>query len=334
MQLNPFADSAIVAIDQEIKSIISSEIGTTSPILYEVIRDHFGWNSSVQSNGKKMRPLVCIFTAQANWMDWKKALPAAAAIEIIHNYSLIHDDIEDLDKTRHKRPTAWVKFGVPQAINAGDALLAAGISAVFRLGKDFAEVQKTLVARKITEAVVTLTRGQSLDLEYSSKSSISIEDYEKMVAEKTAALIETAISIGAILAGFSQPEIIRLESYGHAVGMAFQIQDDFLGIWGASEKTGKSSSNDLLSHKQSLPVVIGIKQKKKFEKLWSKKQISQKTLKEAIQFLEDDGVKEIVVDLEKAWWQKASLAMNPMLNKYPRLALLVEYIESIKNRDR
>lgn len=333
MQVDTFANSAVSAIDREIQSIVSNEIGTSSQVLYEIIQDHFGWNRNNQSNGKKLRPLICLLAAQSKGADWRSALPAAAAIEMIHNYSLIHDDIEDQDRIRHNRPTAWVRFGVPQAINAGDALLAAGINATMRLGKSFSDYQKVLVARKITTAVVRLTKGQSRDLSYASKPLISLEEYEEMIADKTSALIESAISIGATLAGFSSPEIKRFESYGHAVGMAFQIQDDFLGIWGDPGKTGKSASNDLLSAKKSLPVVIGLNLNKEFSRFWATKSISQQTLKEAISLLDEDGVKEIVNKMQTSWWEKALGELKSINGKFPQVSQLVDFVDMLKKRE-
>lgn len=333
MMSNRFLVSAPDAIEQEIKSIVFEDIGKSSPILFEVIQDHFGWNTTVPTSGKKMRPMLCLLAAQAGGLNWKKALPAAAAIEIIHNYSLIHDDIEDQDKIRHNRPTAWVKFGVPQAINAGDALLAAGINSVFRLENDFSEGQKELVLRKLIQAVIILTKGQSLDLENSFHQIISTSDYELMISEKTAALIKTSVSIGAILAGFSSEKIGRLEAYGNAVGMAFQIQDDWLGIWGDSKKTGKSTANDLLAHKMSLPVIMGLNEGQTFNKFWLKNTISSTNVNKAVDLLEKDGIKELAGQAEKNWWQSASNAIEPLLKNYPQLLLLVEYSESLRNRD-
>jgi geranylgeranyl diphosphate synthase type I len=185
-----------------------------------------------------------------------QALPASAAIELLHNFSLIHDDIEDGDETRRHRPTLWKVWGVPQAVNVGDGMFALAYTAMQRLTQRGATAETTLKALDLfTQTCLALTEGQHLDMNFERRLDVTVAEYIRMIQGKTAALVGASIAIGALIGGAPPEQIAALQRFGQSIGLAFQIQDDILGIWGDPEVTGKAVGNDLLRRKQSLPIL-------------------------------------------------------------------------------
>ena len=183
-------------------------------------------------------------------------MPAAAAIELIHNFTLIHDDIEDASHSRHGRDTVWRVWGEAQAINAGDGMFALARLALQRLRKAGVAAPLVLeVARLVDEACLALCEGQHLDLEFEGRLDVSPDDYLAMISGKTAALMAASTAVGALLGGASQNVLGALQEFGRRLGLAFQIQDDVLGIWGDPAQTGKPAGDDIVARKKSFPVV-------------------------------------------------------------------------------
>jgi geranylgeranyl diphosphate synthase type I len=222
---------------------------------------------------------------------WKDSLPAAAAVELVHNFSLIHDDIEDNSPLRRGRPTVWKKWGVPQAINTGDAMLT--LAHLTLLGLESTCSMKTAYqASVILQATcLELTQGQHLDMAFESQNSPSIEAYWLMVSGKTAALLAACTELGALVAGCPPEEQQAFHEFGHTLGLAFQAQDDFLGVWGDEELTGKSNESDLATGKKTLPILYGLHQKGKFFERWSQKPIRPEDVPALAQLLEEEGAK-------------------------------------------
>lgn len=238
---------------------------------YQRIAYHFGWAEPTGApSGKRVRPLLCVLCCQASGGDWHTALPAASGLELIHNFSLIHDDIEDHSDTRRGRPTLWRAWNLPQALNAGDALLILSHLTSQRLVSAGVSPRLALsVQQTIDEGCLRVTLGQHLDLEFETHEDVSEEDYLEMIQGKTASLIGAACAAGAMVGGATDERLDHFHKFGHHMGMAFQILDDILGIWGAPEVTGKPAGDDLLSHKKSLPVVYGLAHCDSFLTLWS-----------------------------------------------------------------
>jgi geranylgeranyl diphosphate synthase type I len=184
------------------------------------------------------------------------ALPAAAAIELLHNFSLIHDDVEDADEARRHRPTVWKLWGVPQAINVGDGMFALAFAAIQRLTGRGVDAKTTLAALdQLTQTCLALTEGQHLDIGFETRPVVSVDEYIRMIQGKTAALIGASVAIGALIGRASAQQQTDLLQFGQAMGLTFQIKDDILGIWGDPSVTGKAVGNDLLRRKKSLPAV-------------------------------------------------------------------------------
>jgi len=229
-----------------------------------MIRYHLGWADAqfqpTQVNaGKRLRPLLLLLACEAQGGAWQAALPAAAAIELLHNFTLIHDDIEDHDEMRRGRPTLWALWGEAQAINAGDALFAIAYRAILNLDAATLPVARILQAtRTFTEGTLKITEGQCRDIAFETQPQVSEAAYLAMIGGKTATLIGMACELGGLLAGADTARVDALRGFGVALGMAFQMQDDGLGLWGDPAQTGKPVGADLRRRKKTLPILHGM----------------------------------------------------------------------------
>lgn len=245
----------------DIEQTIKDALAVAPPFLRGVVSYHFGWvdqnfQPATYDSGKRLRPTLCLLVFDALTGDHRAALPAAAAIEMIHNFTLLHDDIEDGDLERRGRPTAWTIWGKPLAINAGDFLYTLAFQCLSQLRSSRFEPQKIFaVQRLIQQACLDLTIGQDLDLRFEQLRDVTVDMYLDMIYKKTGALLEAAVRAGAML-GTSDEEVINhYGQFAQNIGIAFQVRDDILGIWGDSAKTGKSADNDLRRKKKTLPVL-------------------------------------------------------------------------------
>ena len=229
--------------------------------LYEMVRYHLALDGSGASGGKRLRPLLGLLAFASITGDHRRALPGAAAVELGHNFSLVHDDIEDGDRERRHRPTLWTVHGVPQAINTGDTLFSLSRIALHRLTDlGFSDAKVLRLMRLYDETCLALCEGQYLDIATSqSDEPMSVEAYFDMIGRKTAALIAASIEAGALLATDDEAVISRYRAFGWALGIAFQINDDLLGIWGKEQATGKAPS-DVMHKKKTLPVIYAMEQ--------------------------------------------------------------------------
>ena len=221
-----------------------------------MMRYHLGLDGTGAPAGKRIRPLLGLLAYASIAGDYRAALPGAAAVELGHNFSLVHDDIEDGDLERRHRPTLWSLHGVPQAINVGDMLFSLSRMALHRLTQlGFSDAKVLRLMRLYDETCVALCEGQYIDIATSESDRLmSVELYFDMIGRKTAALIAASIEAGALLATDDDEVIARYRAFGWALGLAFQLNDDLLGIWGAEQSTGKEPS-DIARHKKTLPVI-------------------------------------------------------------------------------
>ncbi len=227
---------------------------------YDLMRYHLGWQDGEESlRGKLIRPLLCLCTCEAVGGDVEAALPLAAAIELLHNFSLIHDDIEDQSPRRHGRDALWQAFGVPLAVNAGDGMFALAHVALHRLLDTGMDAQRfAAVSRLLDAACLRLCEGQYLDLALEKRLDPSVDDYFAMATGKTAALIAASAACGALV-GEAPPAVVSaFEQLGEKLGLAFQVRDDVLGIWGETAATGKPAGDDIRARKKSFPIVYAL----------------------------------------------------------------------------
>jgi len=204
--------------------------------------------------GKALRPALTLLSARAANAAPEQGVPAAVAVELVHNFSLLHDDIMDRDTERRHRPTAWTVYGIGAAILAGDAMLALAQDILL----EDAAPQGVWAARALSAAVQRLIAGQGADLAFERRDDVSLPECLTMAGDKTAALMACACSIGSIHVGASPQLAMGLAAFGAHAGLAFQLTDDLLGIWGAPEVTGKPVRSDLRARKKSLPVVAAL----------------------------------------------------------------------------
>jgi geranylgeranyl diphosphate synthase type I len=220
---------------------------------------HFGWwdeqgRPTDEDAGKLLRPTLALLSARAVGAAADAALPAAVAIELVHDFSLLHDDVMDGDTVRRHRPTAWHVFGVGAAILVGDALLTLAFDVLAASGHPAARESM----RSLSTAVQELLDGQSADVSFERRTDVGLDECVRMADGKTAALLGRACALGAIFGGGSAEQVAGLTRFGTRLGLAFQLVDDLLGIWGNPEVTGKPVHSDLRSRKKSLPVVAAL----------------------------------------------------------------------------
>jgi geranylgeranyl diphosphate synthase type I len=224
-----------------------------------MVRYHLGLDGADGASGKRMRPLLGLLAYASITGSYEPALPGAAAVELGHNFSLVHDDIEDGDVERRHRATLWAKHGIPQAINTGDMLFSLSRVALHRLTDlGFSDAKVLRLMRLYDTTCVALCEGQYIDIWTTEHDeAMSVELYFDMIGRKTAALISASIEAGALLATDDEAVIARYRNFGWDLGLAFQLNDDLLGIWGQEQATGKKPT-DLARHKKTLPVLYAL----------------------------------------------------------------------------
>jgi geranylgeranyl diphosphate synthase type I len=249
-------DRYLAAIDEEIRRDVDTADRALRPF-YDMMRYHLGLDGEEADGGKRIRPLLCLLVHEGLGGDFRRAVPAAAALELLHSFTLIHDDIEDQDTTRRHRPTVWSVWGIPHAINAGDGMYALSRLAIRRLAElGVPEDRALAVVAALDRACVLVTEGQFLDISFEARADVTRERYEAMVERKTAALFRAAAEVPALLAGAPASVVDALRTFGERFGAAFQAWDDINGVWGAAAETGKDETSDLAKRKMTLPLVI------------------------------------------------------------------------------
>jgi geranylgeranyl diphosphate synthase type I len=222
---------------------------------------HRGWceadgtpTLSTAGGGKSVRPALTLLSAMAVGGSPESAVPAAVAVELVHDFTLLHDDVIDGDDLRRHRPAAWSVFGTPAAVLTGDALLVAAMRALTE-----AQPQRMAVAvKELVDALMELVEGQSRDVAYEKALEVSVAQYLAMAEGKTGSLMGCAGALGGVLAGADEVRVRGLREFGRRLGVAFQCADDVLGIWGRPARSGKPVGGDLAARKKSLPVVTAL----------------------------------------------------------------------------
>ena len=277
----PYALQMLPAVEDELRLVIAQvrqsavpdELSESSPDLWSLLHHmliyHMGWtDENPDASGKRIRPMLLLLVAAAGGENWHKAVPAAAAVELLHNFSLIHDDIEDNSPLRRGRATVWKNWGVAQAINTGDVMFTLTHLAMLRLHATCGPEITLEATQLLLETCLALTQGQFLDLSYENERSLPLEAYWPMVKGKTASLLAACTELGALIARLNPQTRAAYQQFGLHLGLAFQIQDDLLGIWGDAALTGKSAASDLLTGKKSLPVLFGLSLDGPFARRW------------------------------------------------------------------
>ena len=292
MALNDLSQQILPAVEHELRRQVAKVDSSATHALYEMLSYHMGWTgegAGPKATGKRIRPLLMLLTVPSTGGEWLRAISPAAAIELVHNFSLVHDDIEDNSPTRRGRVTAWKQFGIAQAINAGDALFSVANQAMLDASSQYPAEVVLRAAGALHDACIALTRGQFLDMSYQRQSNLTVEQYWSMVNGKTAALLSACTKIGAIFGACDEKTVREYASFGGNLGLAFQVQDDILGIWGDEQQTGKSAASDLVEGKNSLPVLHGLAHNHEFSARWAQRPITMDDTPRLAQLLKDAG---------------------------------------------
>ena len=249
---------ALAQIRDVVEPAMRCAVDTLDPAARALASYHLGWvdadGQPTTGGGKAVRPAFALLSAQAVRAPTSVAVPGAVAVELVHNFSLLHDDLMDGDVTRRHRATVWALHGPPAAILAGDALLALANQVLLDVGTTSAIRAASLLGRTTQE----LIRGQFEDVAFERRHDVTVDHFLAMVDGKTASLLSCAASIGAVLADASLDSVSALATYGSELGIAFQLVDDLLGIWGDPAVTGKAVGSDLRARKKSLPVTYSL----------------------------------------------------------------------------
>ncbi|MGH9056810.1 MAG: polyprenyl synthetase family protein [Acidimicrobiales bacterium] len=242
-----------------IEPAMAEAIERLAPEIRRLAAYHMGWTDAggqpVRSpGGKGIRPTLAMLSAEAAWADPEVGVPGGIAVELVHNFSLIHDDIIDTDTERHHRPTVWSVYGIGPAIVLGDALQILAHQVLMERSPTHGAAASAALA----DATAAMIAGQADDIAFETRRDVTVEQCTAMSAAKTGALLGSAASIGAILAGAQPATIGALRDYGRHLGLAFQAVDDLLGIWGDPDRTGKPAGSDLRQRKKSMPIVSAL----------------------------------------------------------------------------
>lgn len=296
-------------IDAIIEPIMAEAVAAldgNAPLLAGMARFHLGYvgtdlcavHPRSVDRGKRIRPAIALLAAGAAGGNPIAAAPVAAAIELLHNFTLVHDDIQDQSPTRRHRPTVWSLWGIAQAINAGDALFAAAHLPLYRLPAAGIDAALTLcILEAFDRMTIAIVEGQTLDLGFETRADVSAVEYLTMIAAKTASIVRFAAWSGSLLAGASEEPAQRWADFGLALGLGFQVRDDVLGIWGASAETGKAAADDIRRRKQSLPVLmlrehLGAADRQQLDQLYAADAIDEAGVEWVLGLLERERIRE------------------------------------------
>jgi geranylgeranyl diphosphate synthase type I len=279
-------------IETELKRQLRRVASPSTRPFHAMLAYHMGWSATAARKGKpgkRIRPLLSLLVCASVGGKWRSAAPVAAALELAHNFSLVHDDIQDKSPVRRGRTTLWRKWGVPLGINAGDALSTLASQAALDLRKSFEPATVSEALGILQQACLDLTKGQFLDLYHQETGRLSMKKYWEMIDGKTAALLAACTDLGALLGGAGPAKRRDYRSVGRLLGLAFQVQDDILGIWGEENRTGKSTATDLAEGKLSLPVVYGLQKNGEFARRWRAARSRTTNTARLRQLLEEEG---------------------------------------------
>ncbi len=324
MSLNSMAKTAKI-----VNSFLLSRLDGNPTQLYDAA------SYLIVHGGKRLRPYMVIKSCEVLGGTAKQALPAAAAVEMIHNFTLVHDDIMDNDEMRHGVHTVHTKFGIPVGILAGDILFSKAFETISSESKMPKKVSLALVS-KLAQACVDVCEGQILDIMMAQSQKIPSENqYIRMIEKKTSALFEVSCAMGAICANTKRKDVSNLSSFGRNLGVAFQIVDDLIGIVGDSKITKKPVGNDIREGKKSLPILLAINKakgnnKEKILDVFGNSSISKDEIESVVKIISSMGIESIV--RKKA--MQYSNAAKKSLSSYngPAKKELVSLLEFVVER--
>lgn len=338
--LTGYFERYLPLIESDLRVALSPPAGSP-PLFYQMLHYHMGWvDPSGQpveaSAGKRIRPLLCLLVCEAACGRPDPARPAAAAVELVHNFSLLHDDIQDRSPVRRSRATVWAIWGEPQAINAGDALFTLAFLAIPRLAQPPLPCGLTAhMLAVLAQTCLELTRGQHLDLSFEGREAVSTAEYLDMIAGKTAALLGGSAHLGALAAGAGELAQGHFQAFGYNLGMAFQVLDDVLDIWGDPAATGKEPAVDIRQRKKSLPVLLGLERSSHLRALYaSPTPFDDALVNQVIDLLDEVGARQYAEELARRYSSKTLEHLAAASPQGDAGQALYELVETLLHRDR
>ena len=303
-----------------IQSALRSELSQHHSFVYDMLRYYMGWADQTgapvnATTGKAVRPTLCLFGCEAVGGTFSQAIPAAVGIEFIHNFSLVHDDIQDEDETRHGRKTIWAVWGKPKALVSGNVLRVVADSALHGLVSSGVETSRAVTAAHLlTESYLEMTEGQYLDIAFEGRHDIGMDDYRRMISRKTGALLRCSLNLGAAVGTDDAETVAAFRECGRALGYVFQIRDDVLGVWGEEALTGKPVGADIRRKKNSYPVVCAMENaddtdSRRLSGIYEKDDLNETDVASVLELMDRVGVRE-QADAEVSEW--ADLAMQSL----------------------
>jgi geranylgeranyl diphosphate synthase type I len=312
-------------LEAELQAAVE-QIDGFAPLLGKMVRFHLGWIETDGAftsldvrrviQGKRIRPYLTFLTAESLGTTPSHVAPIAAAIELLHNFTLIHDDIQDRSPNRRHRATVWRVWGDAQAINAGDALFATAQRTLLRMPTNVVAPQQLLrMVDAFNAMTIDIVQGQTADLEFELRGAISPEDYLAMIRGKTAAILRFSAWAGAIAAGVPDDVADVLGGMGESLGLGFQVRDDILGVWGESSVTGKDQADDIRRRKKSLPILLLLDQATPSEAerlvtLYGAETIDEQGVEEVRGMLDTHGIEAQASAMVAEFHQQASTALT------------------------
>lgn len=320
------AEQQVTALQQrfssDIQATLREAIAGSESDISPLLRYHLGWETkdgqpSTEGAGKALRPVLCLAACDLAGGDWRKALPAAAALELVHNFSLVHDDIQDRDITRRGRETLWSIHGEPRAVTAGNAMRVVADRTLMSLaGSELAPEVVVDVAAELTTRYLEMIEGQYMDMSFETSGDVTVDQYLDMVGRKTGALIESAMYMGALVATGDIATAKAFGACGRRLGLAFQIRDDYLGVWGDPSATGKAVGADIRRKKKSMPVVHLFQQSGGADRKWldeayaGEGEVAGEAVERILEILDRLGTPEHVQAAARAHAQEAVDAIH------------------------
>jgi geranylgeranyl diphosphate synthase type I len=333
--MESLAATYLQPLDAVMRDVVSRHL-PDEPGFGVMLRYALGWedeqgNPYHHPTGKRLRPLMLLLCAHAVHDEWQRALPAAAAVELLHNFSLIHDDIQDASPLRHRRPTVWKVWGIPNAINAGDAMFTLAYAALADLAATVSATDMVQIWQIFNHTNLELTRGQHLDMRFESQLSVSVDAYISMITGKSAALIATCARLGSFIAAGSADQAAHFAQFGLNLGIAFQIRDDILGIWGEEAVTGKSASTDIDSRKKSLPVLYALAQSHALQAIYADR-TNDTDSSQIVRLLDEVGARDYALSQEARYYQQAIAALDQAAPRAAMRPALDAFVNFLLNR--
>ncbi len=328
-----------------IQGALRSNLDLRHSAVYDMLRYYVGWADVTGApitamTGKAVRPTLCLFGCEAVGGAVNLAMPAAVALEFIHNFSLVHDDIQDEDETRHNRKTLWRVWGKPKALVAGNVLRVVADTALHKLESEGLKPDRSLiVVSLLTESYLEMIEGQYLDMSFEGRHDIGMDDYLRMISRKTGSLIRCSLNLGAAVGTDDPHAIAALRECGRALGYVFQIRDDALGVWGKEEITGKPVGSDIRRKKNSYPVVYTMEaaaseDRASIYSMYQKPELDDDDVDSVLRIMDRVGAREHAQSEAARWADAAVRAIAPLELSHQHREQIEEFTHFLLVRDR